>query len=60
MSAVTRAGRDGLVVPYFRRSHLHEWHLPRPGEITQRKEPGVFRRVILHRRPDNRPRMTAA
>lgn len=55
MSGVTRAGCDGLVVPYFRRAHLHDWHLLRPGEIIRRKDRGVYRRIILHRRPDYRP-----
>ncbi|MGB5474904.1 MAG: hypothetical protein WBQ78_15695, partial [Gammaproteobacteria bacterium] len=55
MSAVTRAGCDGLMAPYFRRARLRDRHLPCPGEITRRKDPGVYRRIILHRRPDYRP-----
>ncbi|MGB5538669.1 MAG: hypothetical protein WBO37_01075 [Gammaproteobacteria bacterium] len=60
MSAVTRAGRGGLMVPYFRGPRLHDGHLTRQGEITQHKDPGVSRCIIPYRCPDNRPLMTAA
>jgi Ser/Thr protein kinase RdoA (MazF antagonist) len=27
-------------------SRLHGWHFPRPGEITHRKDPNAFRRIM--------------